>query len=143
MLLQNEQLELIDPKKLKEELLKDFKNTDLVDEESIENDLAHMYLSASNATASLYYTNEKIADFASNRALAFSFPLAGKNILGKIRDFICKFLNEGSTASDIIDAILEAIASIIPGGVIIKGILKKLIRFILNKGIGSFCKVQA
>ncbi|MGM9510475.1 hypothetical protein ACS5NO_22265 [Larkinella sp. GY13] len=141
MFLQDENLKLIDVDQLKKELLDDIENEDIASEKEVEDDLGQMYLSASNATSQLYYKDDKIANFASERALSFSLPKAGRNILKKVKEFICSFLNEGSTASEIIDAILDAIASIIPGGVIIKGIIKKLVRFILSKGIGVFCNI--
>lgn len=141
MFLQDENLDLINSSELKNELLDSMEDVELASEQEIEKDLASMYLAASNATTALYYKKDKIAGLVSQKALSFSFPKAGKNVFGKIKEFICKFLNEGSTTSDIIDAILDAIASIIPGGVIIKGIIKKLVKFILNKGIGSFCTI--
>ncbi|SEI40351.1 hypothetical protein SAMN05216327_101274 [Dyadobacter sp. SG02] len=141
MLLQDENLDLIDVDSLKKEIERDLPETPVLTEDEIEDDLAEMYLSASNVTASLYYNNEKIAALASTRARSFAARRAGRGILKKIRDFICRFLNEGSTTSDIIDKILEALASILPGGVIIKFLVKKIVKFVLNRGIGAFCRV--
>ncbi|AMR32735.1 hypothetical protein A0256_15540 [Mucilaginibacter sp. PAMC 26640] len=62
-------------------------------------------------------------------------------ILNQIRDFVCGIVNEGSTTQEIIDAILEAISTIMPGGIIIRLFIKPAIKYILSKGIGAFCHV--
>jgi hypothetical protein len=72
---------------------------------------------------------------------SFSLRGLGKKILKKIKSSICGILNNESGEDDIIDAVLSAIIAIIPGGVIIKVIIKKLLQFILSLGIGKFCAV--
>jgi hypothetical protein len=67
----------------------------------------------------------------------------GKKILDQIRKIICGILNGSSTQGDILDAILKALASIIPGGIFIETLAKMLVKFILSKGIVTFCAIQA
>lgn len=67
----------------------------------------------------------------------------GKKILEQIKKIICGILNGSSTQSEILDAILKALASIIPGGIFIETLAKMLAKFILSKGIGTFCSVPA
>lgn len=80
------------------------------------------------------------AEFAAPAALA-AFPGIG-SILDAIRKFICGIVNEGSTTQQIIDAILQAIASVIPGGIIINLLVKPVIKYILSIGIKAFCPVN-
>lgn len=85
------------------------------------------------------------AHFGFNTSFAASaelgaFPGFG-NILDAIRKFICGIVNENSTTQEIIDAILQAIATIIPGGIIINLLVKPLIKYILSLGIKAFCPV--
>lgn len=69
-------------------------------------------------------------------------PLAiGKKILQQVRKAICAVLNEGSTASEIAEAVLQVLTGIIPGGPIIKLVAQKVVKFILGKGIGTFCNI--
>lgn len=70
-----------------------------------------------------------------------AFPGIG-SILDAIRKFICGIVNEGSTTQQIIDAILQAIASVIPGGIIINLLVKPIIKYILSVGIKAFCPVN-
>jgi hypothetical protein len=63
----------------------------------------------------------------------------GKGLLKKIKDLFCRFMGVDSTASEIIDKILEALASFIPGGVFIKWLASKIIRYFLNMGYNTLC----
>jgi len=142
MYLFDENFAPIDVEALKDELKEDqLKDTwtDEIDEGELEYELAEMYLTAADATAHSYYSSEKLARLASERALAFSPALAGKNIFRRVRTFVCKFLKEGSTLGEIVDAVLEALSSILPGGIIIEKVVKKLVRFIINRGLTRFC----
>lgn len=142
MFLRDENLQLIDVEELKKELAEDQSKSDWnekIDEHRLEQELAEMYLVAANITAADFYRSEKLAEFASTRALAFSPKLAGRNIFRGIKKIICEVLNEGSTFGEIVDAVLDALSNFFPGGIIIKKLVKKVIRFIINLGLGNYC----
>lgn len=71
--------------------------------------------------------------------VSLRFPSIG-GVLGRIRSTICAVLQPNDSLDTIIDVILEAVKNIIPGGIIISFFVKKLAKFILNMGIGSFCR---
>ena len=140
MLLYNEKFQEIDVDTLKAEL-KNEMNIPTPTEEEIEDDLGSYYSEAMALDTANYGLKSVTLESVSDRS--FSRRGFGKKILKKIKQFICGILDENSTVDKIIDAILNAIAAIIPGGVIIKFIVKKLLKFILSKGITKFCSMPS
>ncbi|MFD0795548.1 hypothetical protein ACFQZX_18140 [Mucilaginibacter litoreus] len=114
---------------LKQELLTGLDTIAVPEQQELESDLADYYVQADAQEKGLYQME----------SLAYKAANMGETIFERIRKFICGFLAADSTASDIIDKILEAIASIIPGGIIIKWIVKKLVKYILNIGYQALC----
>jgi len=98
-----------------------------------------------------YYQQALQADLIENTlaspeetALSFlniNFSNIGKNLLEKIRKIVCSVLVPLSTEEDVIQAVIDALSVIIPGGMIVKVIVKKIVVFIIKQGIGSFCPV--
>jgi hypothetical protein len=100
-----------------------------------------------------YYDTALTVDAAGNNYLvqynqltetAFAktfFRANGKAILEKIRRFVCKIITATSSQDEILEAILKAISSIIPGGIIAEAIVKKLIKFFFSKGFNQLCPV--
>ncbi len=139
MYLQNLQLEPLDYNVLKSELLNDIENEPNPTLNEAKEALAQMYSQASEATAQLYYSN--LESFTQAKNLNFSFSLAGFNLWEKLRKFLCKFLSADSTSAEIIDKIVEFVVSVIPGGIIIKYLLKKLVRYVLDLGYAQLCPI--
>ncbi len=137
MYLQNLELKHLDYDVLKSELLLDIENEPIPTLEEVKDALAEMYSQASNATAALYYSN--VDAFKNNRNENFSFSLAGSNLWNKLKKFLCGFLSATSTASEIIDKIVEFIASLIPGAVFIANLVSKLAKYVLNMGYEKLC----
>jgi len=140
MYLQNLQLEPLNYNIIKSELLNDIDNEPIPTLDEVKESLAEMYQQASQATSQLYYSN--LESLAQARTVNFSALLAGSNLWQKLRKFLCEFLTPDSTASEIIDKIVEFIASFIPGGVFISYLVKKLIRYILNLGYAELCPLS-
>ena len=115
----------------KAEVLAELDNIPVPDLSELEADLSEYYIQADQADKSQYNLNG-LAPVAAN---------FGGSIFEKIRKFVCSILSADSTAQDIIDAILDAVSSIIPGGVFIGWIVKKAIRYILNLGYQALCPV--
>lgn len=135
----NEQLELLDAVALRENLLKEYNETKVqnlatITEGELEKDLQEWYNTAEQINDNDIFgvgskQSEKIGIFGI------------KKIWERIRKVICKILATGSTASEIIDAVLSAIAAIIPGGIVIRWILNKILRYILDAGYQRLCPV--
>ncbi len=140
MYLQNLQLEPLDYNILKSELLNGIETESVPTLDEVKDALAQMYSEASEATASLYYSNLESLKLARNDN--FSIALAGSNLWQKLRTFLCGFLSATSTASEIIDKIVEFVVSFIPGGIFIGYLVKKLVRYILNLGYTQLCPVE-
>jgi len=139
MLLFNEKNEQLDVASLKKEILANLKNVKTPQKEEIEKELGAYYNNALAIDMKSYHPEiTAVKAFSGQTEISF-LGLGG--ILEKIRRFICKILTGSSTEGDIIDAILQAIASIIPGGIILKGIIEKIAKYIISMGVGAFCKI--
>jgi hypothetical protein len=127
----------INVQQLKAEILADQVNEPDVSEIEIQADLANMYKSAADQITPLLYN---AADtLISARSEHFSATLAGGNIWKRLKTFVCTALQATSTEDDIINVVLDFLASVMPFGIVIGAIVKKIIRYILKKGIDGFC----
>jgi hypothetical protein len=70
-----------------------------------------------------------------------NFAGIGKNLLKKVKQAVCAVVGPNSSSEEIIDAIFDALVTLIPGGFLLKPLAKKLAKFLFDKGIGAFCKV--
>lgn len=140
MKLQNLDLQPLDIEQLKKEILSEYTQEAIPESKEIENDLADLYLKAFTANASPFFNLSEATK--ENLTAEYAGALAGSGIWQRVRRIICKILNHASTAEEIIDAILEALASVIPGGIILKKIAMKILRYILNQGVLAFCSID-
>jgi len=140
MLLVNENHQQINVDELKASL-KEIDTNEVPTQEDLEKELGNYYGQALQ-TDTLQYGLQGVTtqSFATQ---AFSPGGIGGKILAAIKKFICGILDGNSTEDEIIDAILNAIASIIPGGVILKPIVEKIVKYIISQGISAFCAVPA
>lgn len=135
----NEQLALLDTAALRESLLNEYNETkaqklDAITEAELEADLQEWYNTADQIN------DNDIFGVAFQQSVKIEI-FGIRKIWERIRKVLCKFLSAGSTASEIIDAILNAIAAVIPGGIVIKWILNRLVRFVLETGYQRLCPV--
>ncbi|MFP9116515.1 hypothetical protein ACLI08_01880 [Flavobacterium sp. RNTU_13] len=75
------------------------------------------------------------------RESSFSAAFTGGNIWQRLRRYLCKVLNAASAAEDIIDAILNFLIGVIPGGMVLKGIVRKILKYFINRGYEALCPV--
>ncbi|MXV14282.1 hypothetical protein [Hufsiella ginkgonis] len=68
-----------------------------------------------------------------------SFPAIGRSILEKVRKLICAVIITTATKEQIIGAIIDALGRVITGGVIDAGMVRKILAYLLNTGLGAFC----
>ena len=68
---------------------------------------------------------------------SFLGGLGGK-IFAEIKKIICPLLDGTSTEDQIIQAVLSALATIIPGGIFIEALASIIVKFLLSTGISNF-----
>jgi len=66
----------------------------------------------------------------------------GGGILDEIKKIICGILDGSSTQDEILQAVLDALVKILPGGIFIAALAKIIVKYILSTGIANFCPVQ-
>lgn len=139
MYLQNLELNQIDAVAFKAEIFNDYASTPLLTEDEIARELGENYLQAANAVTPLYYAQPE--KFEAERNANLSTEQAGGSIWQRLKAFLCKVLNGASVVGDIIDAVVDFLAGIIPGGIILRGIVKKIVRYFLRWGYDGLCPV--
>lgn len=125
-----------------DQLVVDLSNIDRVpvlSEEEIENELESYFQQANQLQMrSLGMDDAQSEQFAAMYTTA-GISGWGKKVWKKIKKILCAVLNEGSTAAEIIKAVLEAIIGVIPGGIIIKKIVEKIVAYVLSLGYQRLC----
>ncbi len=141
MLLHNEQMQPLDVAALKLRLHQ-LDDVNVPEQDELETDLGTYYDKAltTNAAINNYAVSYDSANFATIQNL---FRANGLGLFERIRRAVCAGINALSSIDDIIDVTLKAVASLIPGGIIVEWIVKKLIKFFLNKGYDWLCPVPA
>ncbi|MGV3597396.1 MAG: hypothetical protein ACO1PI_05960 [Bacteroidota bacterium] len=139
MYLLNEQLQPVNAENLKMEILAEIENQPAVTEAEVEADLAKGYLAGIAVSAKMISRSPDLFEAASKAN--FSPQLAGSNLWEKVRLHLCRILKKDSTASEIMDAIIEVLSSLIPGGVIIKIVVKKILKYVLDMGYDRLCPI--
>jgi hypothetical protein len=116
--------------------LRDIDNIPVLSEEDMEAELGDYYAEAQN-----FYNAPAGAAIGGPSAVSLTLiPFGG--ILDAIRGVICKVLPTEATIDQIIDAVLDAIGDIFWG--FFKWlIVRKLVKFLVNMGIGVFCPKPA
>lgn len=139
MLLFNENHEQLNVSNIKEEL-KNVDNTPVLSIEEIKNELGNYYNQALKLEGNKYQFSTKFTaaadDFLDPEAF---FPKIGKDILDAIKKFVCRKVGNSLNSDEIIDAVLDAVSSIIPGGIYLSPLVKKLVKYILSIGVDAFC----
>lgn len=134
-MIKNENMKLVDISVYSNEILTEGLGQAEVTEQDAQNALAELYIS---------YTQEQSEMFLVNNVNAVSLTAASVNLQAlwnRLKEIFCSIVREDSIFGKIIDVILEAIAQIIPLGVFVKSLVKMIIKYFLQKGIGSVCPV--
>jgi hypothetical protein len=120
-------------------------NEDVLDIEQLKKELQNMQGEMAPTESDLETELEVAYQHANQQVTGMAdinFAGIGKKLLKKIKSAICAIVGPDSSSDDIIDAILDALIALIPGGLLIKPLIKKLAKYIFDKGIGSFCAVN-
>ena len=132
MVLFDEQLNVLDQNEVRL-AIQGFEDEGLLSDDEMEIELEDYYNTALQVDVSHL---SSVKNLSKNLAKA---QFIGGGLLRKVRDAVCKIIKATSTRDEIIDAILDAISSIIPGGIFIAKIAKKLIKYLLNLGFDAIC----
>ena len=139
MLLYNESRQQIDVDKLKQNLINGINKEENSSEAEIEKLLGDYYNKAYSSEAKEYKFEP--ATLQNHLAPNFYFIDIGKKVFAKIKQFICGVLTSGSNATQIVDAILKALSSVIPGGIVVELIVQKVVNYVVGIGVGKLCAV--
>lgn len=132
---QNEQLNIGDVKAG----LKNLKSVPMPTLAEVQTALGNYYNQALDKQSARFNAKATLAPAGAAQA-DFLGGIGGK-ILDEIKKIICAILNGNSTEDEIIQAVLSALATIIPGGIFIKALANIVVKYLLSLGINSFCGV--
>lgn len=136
MYVKNENNQLVSAASYAEEILMEGFDFDQVTEEDAQNALAELYVIGYNEeTASMF--NHAHLDTQPK-----SIGAVNKTALWeRLRKRICDFINgAGSTVwAEILEKILEFISEIVPWVGLIKRLVKAVVKYIINLGLGKLC----
>ncbi len=65
-----------------------------------------------------------------------------ENLWETVKNRFCETVKSESTVGKIVELVLDVIAAIIPLGLFIKALIKKIVGFFIQQGIENICKVQ-
>ncbi|WP_343530860.1 hypothetical protein [Pedobacter sp.] len=132
MLIRNEKMQMVPIRAYVDELLVEGLGEGEVTEQDAQDALAELYLQNNRYQLEAFFEgNGKEAFMAVN--------LNKGSLWEELKRIFCSIVQEGSVFDKIIEFILEAIAAIIPFGVFIKGLVKRIIKFFLQRGIEWIC----
>ena len=137
MYLHDENLELINSDELIRELLEDktLLEGKKISSKEAEELLLEWYNKSDYFISNILFSRQYLIMFEERRFLRLG------DLLKKLKKIVCRIIKDTSTAEDIISAILEGIAVLIPGGVVIKTILKKIVKYFLERGYQKICEI--
>lgn len=135
----NENLEVVNANSVsqfKQKILSDYmamseSEKSTVDSEEAKNTLMEYYNTASEITNDHYFPK-------SHHANKLSF-FGRLRLWRNFKKGICGMLQEGSTVEDLINAVLEVLSKIIPGGILIQFLAEKLVKYFLKRGYEKIC----
>lgn len=123
----------------KDDILATYAGEALASEDEIALDLGENYQEAAEAASNDLLESAAAVNAARNAN--FSPLLTGRRIWERLRAYLCKVLNAASAAEDIIEAILDFLIGVIPGGMVLKGIVRKILKYFINRGYEALCPV--
>jgi ABC-type amino acid transport substrate-binding protein len=141
MLLFNEKHEQLDIKDVKAKL-QNLENVPTPSLQDVQTALGDYYSQALQLQGANYQFKAALTPSVALADQAAFLPGIGGKILEELKKIICAILNGASTTSDILEAVLNALASIIPGGAFIETLAKIVVKYLLSQGVDSFCGFQ-
>ena len=140
MLLFNEKNQAINIKDIKSKL-RNLKDTPVPTKDEVCTALGEYYNQSLQIQAARLQIKAELSPSEIATPQTTFLPHIGSNVLAEIKKIVCGILNGTSTEDQIIDAILSALVTIIPGGVFIQALAKILVKYVLATTITVFCEV--
>jgi uncharacterized protein (DUF608 family) len=118
------------------EILSDGLGLEQVTEEEAQDALTEMYVLGYNEEIGIVF-NPSILSVQSVDVTAIN----KRNLWERLKKAICDFIKgEGSTVwGEILEKVLEFVSNIIPGGKLIKRLVKIIVKYIIGSGLGRLC----
>jgi hypothetical protein len=142
MLLFNEKNQAVNIKDIKSKL-RNLKDTPVPTKDEVCTALGNYYNQSLQIQAERLQFKAELSPSANTTIQAAFLPLIGSNVLAEIKKIVCGVLDGTSTEDQIIDAILSALVTIIPGGVFIETLAKIVVKYVLATSITLFCEGTA
>lgn len=139
MYLQDLSLKSLNVGAYKEDVIATYMNEADLTEDELCVALADNYKQAAEVISNNFL--ESAIEVNAARESNFSVVFTGRRIWERIRQQLCKVLTAASAIEDIIDAILDVLIGIIPGGIVFKGVVRKVLKYFLNRGYEALCPV--
>ena len=111
--------------------------------EDVQSALGNYYNKALQLQSARYQFNAQLTPTLALADQAAFLPGIGGKILAELKKIICGLLDGASTEDQILQAVLSALASIIPGGIFIKALANIVVKYLLSTGITAFCGVAS
>lgn len=136
MYLQDQNHHILNIANLRNEILAEIDTVAVPTEQEAKEALTELHRKAQATVADYFYKGN---------AGQYQLDLNMESFIGnwweQFKKFLCKFLSATSSVEEIIEKILEFVAQYIPGGVFIKYLVMKLIKYVLNWGYEALCPV--
>lgn len=141
MLVRNENFQETELSQIVNDILNDYKNTANVNVSEAE---------AKQALAQMVYEGSLISNQINLKSKNYAMPVAQAEyakasviewIWGQLQEKVCPKFDEETEQEKIAEIISEAIAGLIPFGIIVKRLLRLVLFFILKYGHAAVCKI--
>nr|MBI1230297.1 hypothetical protein [Cytophagales bacterium] len=118
------------------EILSEGLGLEQVTEEDAQDALAELYVNG--------YNEESATVFSSGIMPLQKASLAAidkGDLWKRLKKFLCDFIKEDGSATwgEIVEKVLEFLSGLIPGGILIKKLVKAIVKYIIDYGIGKLC----
>jgi len=136
MYIKNENNQLMSVADYAEEILTEGFGLEQVTEEDAQNALSELYAAGYNDEIVSIF-DPGFSGLKSLESTAFDKV----KLWDKLKKAVCDFINgAGSTVwGEILEKLLEIISNIIPGGKLIKKLVKAIVKYIIDLGLGKLC----
>ncbi len=81
-------------------------------------------------------------NFGINDAPAMFMGGFGKKILKEVKKVVCSKVDENTGSDQILELVVGALTTIIPGGLLMKPVVNMVTKLIVGQGISTFCEVE-
>jgi len=121
------------------EILSEGLGLEQVTEEDAQDALAELYVNGYNEESATVFSSgimpvQKASIVAIDRGALWE----------RLKKFLCDFIKEDGSATwgEIVEKVLEFISGLIPGATLVSKLVKTIVKFIIDYGLGKLCPVN-